>query len=70
MTQEDAARRILRMIGADFEVFSLDDARSLAQPLAATCTRRVAGAVLEEPVGGLDGESPLESPDPEAGVPS
>ena len=32
--------------------------------------RRVAGAVLEEPVGGLDGESPLESPDPEAGVPS
>ena len=32
--------------------------------------RRVADAVLEEPVGGLDGESPLESPDPEAGVPS
>jgi len=53
MTQEDAARRILRMIGADFEVFSLDDARSLAQTLAATCTRRVAGAVRR-----VTGENP------------
>ncbi|GIT01162.1 MAG: hypothetical protein CM1200mP26_28740 [Acidimicrobiales bacterium] len=32
--------------------------------------RRVADAVLEESVGGPDGRSLLESPDPEAGVPS